>query len=49
MQEKGITPDDIKSVDDLHKLPFITKDDLRDAYPYGLLACPLSDLSLIHI
>ena len=43
MQEKGITPDDIKSVDDLHKLPFITKDDLRDAYPYGLLACPLSD------
>jgi phenylacetate-CoA ligase len=43
MQEKGVTPDDIKSVDDLHKLPFITKDDLRDAYPYGLLACPLSD------
>ena len=43
MQEKGITPDDIKSVDDLHKLPFITKDDLRDAFPYGLRACPLSD------
>ena len=42
MQEKGITPQDIQSVDDLPKLPFITKDDLRDAYPYGLLAAPLS-------
>ena len=43
MDEKGVTPDDIKSVDDLHKLPFLTKADLRDAYPYGLLAKPLSD------
>ncbi len=43
MEEKGLTPDDIKSVDDLHKLPFITKDDLRDEYPYGLLARPLSE------
>ncbi|MBE6560296.1 MAG: phenylacetate--CoA ligase [Ruminococcaceae bacterium] len=43
MEEKGLTPDDIKSVDDLHKLPFICKDDLRDQYPYGLLAKPLSD------
>jgi len=43
MEEKGLTPDDIKSVDDLHKLPFITKDDLRDAYPYGLVAKPLSE------
>lgn len=42
MDEAGVTPDDIKSVDDLHKLPFITKDDLRDEYPYGLLAKPLS-------
>ena len=38
MQKKGVTPDDIRSVDDLCKLPFLTKDDLRDAYPYGLLA-----------
>jgi len=37
MEEKGVTPDDIKSVDDLHKLPFLTKADLRDAYPYGLM------------
>lgn len=43
MDEKGVTPDDIKSVDDLHKLPFLTKADLRDAYPYGLLAVPLRD------
>ncbi|MCI8755268.1 MAG: phenylacetate--CoA ligase [Oscillospiraceae bacterium] len=43
MDQKGVTPDDIHSVDDLHKLPFLTKDDLRDAYPYGLLAVPLSD------
>lgn len=43
MEEKGVTPDDIKGVDDLHKLPFITKADLRDAYPYGLLAAPKKD------
>ncbi len=43
MDDAGITPSDIRSVDDLHKLPFLTKDDLRDAYPYGLLAAPLSD------
>lgn len=43
MEEKGVTPADIKSADDLHKLPFLTKDDLRDAYPYGLLAVPLSE------
>ncbi len=43
MDEKGVTPDDIQSIDDLHKLPFLTKDDLREAYPYGLLAKPLSE------
>ena len=43
MEEKGVTPDDIKSVDDLHKLPFLTKADLRDAYPYGLMGKPLSE------
>ncbi len=43
MDQEGIRPEDIRSVDDLHKLPFLTKDDLRDAYPYGLLAAPLSD------
>ena len=43
MEEKGLTPEDIRGVDDLHKLPFVTKDDLRQAYPYGLLARPLKD------
>lgn len=43
MEEKGVTPDDINGIEDLHKLPFLTKDDLRDAYPYGLLAKPLKD------
>lgn len=43
MDEKGVKPEDIKSIDDLHKLPFLTKDDLREAYPYGLVASPLSD------
>lgn len=43
MEEKGLTPDDIKGTKDLHKLPFVTKADLREAYPYGLLAKSLSD------
>ena len=43
MDKKGVKPEDIKGVDDLHKLPFLTKSDLRDAYPYGLLAVPLKD------
>ena len=43
MEEKGVTPADIQSIDDLHKLPFLTKADLRDAYPYGLKGMPLSE------
>ena len=43
MQEKGLTPDDIKSRDDLYKLPFLSKADLRECYPYGLLGAPLKD------
>ncbi len=43
MDEKGVKPEDIKGIEDLHKLPFLTKADLRDAYPYGLLAKPLKD------
>lgn len=43
MIEHGVTLDDIKSVDDLHKLPFLTKADLREAYPYGLKGKPLSE------
>lgn len=43
MEEKGVTPDDIKGIEDLHKLPFLTKDDLRDQYPYGLLATDIKN------
>lgn len=43
MEDSGVTIDDIKSVDDLHKLPFLTKDDLREAYPYGLMGKPLRE------
>jgi phenylacetate-CoA ligase len=42
-REKGVEPDDLTSVDDLYKLPFLSKDDLRDAYPYGYLALPLKE------
>jgi phenylacetate-CoA ligase len=48
MKDAGLTPSDIKSLDDLHKLPFITKDDLRETYPYGLFARPLKDCVRIH-
>ncbi len=43
MDEAGVKPEDIHGIEDLYKLPFITKDDLRDQYPYGLLGVPLSD------
>ena len=43
MEAAGVTPEDIKSIEDLHKLPFVTKADLREAYPYGLLAEPLKN------
>lgn len=43
LEKAGLCPSDIQSAKDLHKLPFLTKDDLRDAYPYGLMARPLSD------
>ena len=48
MEAKGVTPADIKGIEDLHKLPFLSKDDLRDQYPAGLLAVPLKDCVRIH-
>jgi phenylacetate-CoA ligase len=48
MQEKGIEPEDIKSIEDLPKLPFTYKDDLRDNYPFGTFAVPLSEIVRIH-
>lgn len=43
MEEKGVSPDDIRGTEDLYKLPFLSKADLREAYPYGLLGKPLKD------
>ena len=48
MDEKGVKPEDIKSVDDIKKLPFLSKADLRDAYPYGLLGTDLKNCVRIH-
>ncbi|HHW07147.1 MAG TPA: phenylacetate--CoA ligase [Clostridia bacterium] len=48
MQELGIEPEDIQTLDDLRKLPFTVKDDLRDNYPYGMFAVPLSEVVRIH-
>ena len=48
MEEKGVTPEDIHGRDDLYKLPFLSKADLRDAYPFGLLAEPLEKCVRIH-
>lgn len=46
--EAGVTPDDLKSFDDLAKFPFVTKQDMRDAYPFGLFAVPQKDVKRIH-
>ena len=48
MDELGLKPEDIKGVDDLHKLPFSYKKDLRDYYPYGLFAVPMKDIVRVH-
>ncbi len=48
MDEKGLKPSDIHGVEDLHKLPFSYKQDLRDYYPYGLFAVPLKDIVRVH-
>lgn len=48
MQELGITPMDIETIDDLVKLPFTTKTDLRDNYPFGLFSAPMSEIVRLH-
>lgn len=48
MDKSGVKPDDIKSIDDLSKLPFTTKQDLRDNYPFGLFAVPMREIVRIH-
>ncbi len=48
MQEMDLLPDDIQTIDDIRKLPFTTKQDLRDNYPYGLMAAPPSEVVRVH-
>ena len=47
-EENGLTPDDIQSLDDLRKIPFTTKQDLRDTYPFGMASVPLRDCVRLH-
>lgn len=48
MEKSGVTPDDIRTVEDLHKLPFTIKQDLRDTYPYGMFAVPMDEVVRLH-
>ncbi len=48
LDEIGLKPDDIRGIDDITKLPFTTKTDLRDTYPFGLFAVPREELTRIH-
>jgi phenylacetate-CoA ligase len=48
MQEAGLVPEDIKSIDDLPRLPFTNKTDLRDNYPYGMFTTPMSEIVRVH-
>ena len=48
MDDAGVKPEDIQSLDDLKKLPFVTKQDMRDNYPFGLFAVPKDKLVRIH-
>ncbi|MBQ2512596.1 MAG: phenylacetate--CoA ligase [Clostridia bacterium] len=48
MDAAGISPEDVRSLDDLAKLPFTTKQDLRDTYPYGMFACDMTDVIRLH-
>ena len=48
MQEKGLTPGDVRSLEDISKLPFTVKTDLRDTYPFGLFASPMQEIVRLH-
>ncbi len=47
-KEAGVTPDDLQALEDLERLPFVVKQDMRDAYPFGLFAVPQKDVARIH-
>jgi phenylacetate-CoA ligase len=47
-EEAGVKPGDIRHLEDISKLPFTVKNDLRDNYPYGMFAVPLKEIVRIH-
>jgi len=49
MNDRGLVPEDIRSLDDIAKLPFTVKSDLRDTYPFGLFASPMKDVVRLHV
>src|ERR1035438_5442982 len=49
MNDRGLAPEDIRSLDDIAKLPFTVKSDLRDTYPFGLFASPMKDVVRLHV
>ena len=48
MQQVGLEPGDIRGIEDISRLPYTTRDDLRDTYPFGLFAVPMSEIVRIH-
>lgn len=48
LDEAGVRPEDIRTLDDVQLLPFTTKEDLRETYPFGMFAVPMSDVARIH-
>ena len=48
LQEAGVTGDKIKTLSDIQYIPFTTKDDIRDNYPFGMMACPMKNIVRIH-
>ncbi len=49
MDERGVAPDDVRSLEDITRLPFTFKTDLRDTYPFGLFASPMQDVVRLHV
>jgi phenylacetate-CoA ligase len=49
MVDLGVTPSDIKGIDDIGKLPLTVKDDLRDHYPFGIFSKPIQDIRELHV
>lgn len=48
MDKQGVTPDDLKSLEDIKNFPFVVKSDLRDSYPFGMFASPMRDIVRLH-